>query len=92
MKQNRTILGACEYSIATLQGIKKSLMDYGHPNQDITWAVGGLIVTLSSHLLKLCNEIFLDVAKTGDPNAKDDIREIQDKFNAFIDGMLAADK
>jgi len=91
MKQNRTIMGACDYSIAVLQNLKKTLMDYGNPNQEMTWAIGGIVVTLSSQLLKLCHEIFIDASKSGEPNAKEDIRAIQKSFNEFIDRMVTHD-
>lgn len=85
--QKRTIMGACDYSIATLQGIKKTLADVGNPKKEINWAIGGVIITLSSYLLKLCSDRFTSL-DSEEANAKEDIKAIQTQFNEFIDRML----
>lgn len=85
--QERTIMGACDFSIATLQGIKKTLSDLGNPKKEINWAIGGVIITLTSHLLHLCNDRFTSIDGE-QPNAKEDIKAIKEQFNEFIDRML----
>ena len=85
--QRRTIMGACDYSIATLQGIKKTLGDISNTNKEINWAIGGIIITLTSQLLKLCNDRFMSL-DSEEANAKEDIQAIQTQFNEFIDWML----
>jgi hypothetical protein len=85
--QERTIMGACDYSLATLQGIKKTLGDISNPNKEINWAIGGVIITLTSHLLKLCGEQFMSEEREP-ATAKEDIKAIQTQFNEFIDRML----
>jgi len=87
-KQESTILGACNYSIATLDGIRKTLLDYGNPKKELNWAVGGLIITLSTQLLRICHERIMESVAVGEPNARDDIKFIQSEFNKFIDGMI----
>jgi hypothetical protein len=88
--QERTIMGACDYSLATLQGIKKTLGDISHPNKEINWAIGGVIITLTSYLLKLCGEQFMSEEREPS-SAKEDIKAIQAQFNEFIDRMLNND-
>lgn len=86
--QNRTIMGACDYSLASLQNIKTALMDYGNPQKELNWAMGGLIVTLTSHLLRLCHETFVDAVQNDSPSAINDLKSIQDKFNDFMQRMI----
>lgn len=86
--QNRTIIGALDYSIASLQNIKTTLMDISHPQKELNWAVGGIITTLVSQLLRNCHETFIDTGNTGEANAKEDMKQIQAKFNDFMDRMI----
>jgi hypothetical protein len=86
--QNRTIMGALDYSVASLQGIKKELMDIGHPQKVMNWAVGGMIISLTSNLIRTCHETFLETGQTGEANAKDDLKLIQSRFNEFMDKMI----
>src|SRR5690606_18845238 len=89
--QNRTIMGALDYSIASLQNMKATMMDISHPHKQLNWAVGGIITTLVSTLLRTCHETFLDTGNTGDANATNDLKLIQSKFNEFLDRMIKND-
>ena len=89
--QNRSIIGALDYSIASLQNIKTTLMDISHPQKELNWAVGGIIVTLMSQLMRICHETFIETGSMGEANAKDDLVLIQVKFNDFIDRMFNND-
>jgi hypothetical protein len=89
--QNRTIMGALNYSLASLQNMKSTMMDISHPHKELNWAVGGIITTLTSTLLRICHETFLDTGNTGEANAKHDVKVIQDKFNEFVNGMVNND-
>ncbi len=86
--QRRTIMGACEYSIATLQNLKKDLQDVGAVNGELNWAIGGIVATLSSNLLQICNQVFQESVADGKPDAKQDLSEISERFSAFIDRMV----
>ncbi len=86
--QKRTIIGACEYSIATMQNLKKDLQDAGAANAELNWAIGGIVATLTSNLLQICNQVFQDAAAGGNPNAKQDLTEIQQQFSVFIEKMV----
>ena len=86
--QTRTIMGALDYSIATLQGIRTTLMDISHPKKELNWAVGGIIATLTSQLLRICNNTFVETGNNGEADAKQDIKSIQVKLNAVIDEMI----
>lgn len=86
--QNRTIIGALDYSIASLQGIKSALMDISHPQKELNWAVGGIIVTLTSNLLRTCQDTFIETGQTGEANAQGDMKIIQAKFNEFMNRMI----
>jgi hypothetical protein len=86
--QKRTIIGACEYSIATLQNLKKDLQDIGASNPELNWAIGGIVATLSSNLLQICNQVFQESVADGKPDAKQDLTEIKDRFSQFIDTMV----
>ena len=91
MNQQRTIIGALDYSIATLQNIKTTLMDLGHAQKELNWAVGGIIITLTSNLLRLCQDTFIEAAQTEEANAKQDMIKIQTKFNDFMERMINND-
>ncbi len=88
--QKRTIMGACEYSIAAMQNLKKDLQEVGlnSSNQQINWAIGGIVATLTSNLLYICNQVFQESVAGGDPNAKQDLTEIKERFGSFIDQMV----
>jgi len=86
--QKRTIIGACEYSIATLQNLKKDLQDVGTNNPELNWAIGGIVATLSSNLLQICDQVFQESVADGKPDAKQDLTEIKERFSDFIDRMV----
>jgi len=86
--QKRTIIGACEYSIATLQNLKKDLQDVGANNPELNWAIGGIVATLSSNLLQICDQVFQESVADGKPDAKQDLTEIKERFSDFIDRMV----
>lgn len=89
--QKRTIIGACEYSIATMQNLKKDLQDVGANNPELNWAIGGIVATLTSNLLQICNQVFQESAADGNPNAKQDLTEINAQFSDFITRMVNHD-
>ncbi len=86
--QKRTIIGACDYSIATMQNLKKDLQDISAVNPEINWAIGGIVATLVSNLIQICDQVFQIAAASGKPNAKQDLTEIKEQFNQFIDRMV----
>jgi hypothetical protein len=86
--QKRTILGACDYSIATLQNLKKDLQEVGAVNSELNWAIGGIVITLTSNLLQICNQVFQESAASGTPNAKQDLTEIKEQLCQFIERMV----
>ena len=86
--QKRTIMGACEYSIATLQNLKRDLSDLGAPNPELNWAIGGIVATLVSNLLQICHQTFQEATVNGEPNAKHDLEVIKQRLSAFIDRMV----
>jgi hypothetical protein len=86
--QKRTIIGAIEYTIATMQNLKKDLQDIGAANHELNWAIGGIVATLSSNLLQICNQVFQESCAMGEPNAKQDLTEIKTQFSEFIDRMV----
>ncbi len=86
--QRRTIMGACEYSIAAMQNLKKDLQDVGASNSELNWAIGGIVATLSSNLLQICDQVFQESIADGKPDAKQDMIEIKNRFSDFIDRMV----
>lgn len=86
--QKRTIMGACDYSIATMQHLKKDLSDVGSKHQELNWAIGGIIITLVSQLIRTCDIVFNEAAQSNEKNAKQDISEIQHRFNEFVSQMI----
>lgn len=86
--QRRTIMGACEYSIAAMQNLKRDLQELGAINPELNWAIGGIVATLVSNLIQTCDQVFQEATADGDPNAKQDLTEIKDRFTAFIDRMV----
>lgn len=91
MNQKRTIMGACDYSIATMQNIKKNLANVDNINAKATWAVGGIVCSLTANLLKICTEVIETSLASGEANAMDDLTKIQNEFNQFIDRMKTND-
>mgnify|MGYP001589393815 CR=1 FL=1 len=89
--QKRTIMGACDYSLSTLNQLKKDLSDIGAKHSETNWAIGGIVITLVSNLIRTCATVFEEAAQSGEPNAKQDITEIQARFNDFINSMLNQD-
>jgi hypothetical protein len=86
--QKRTIIGACEYSIASLQNLKKDLQNIDAVNPELNWAIGGIVATLSSNLLQICDQVFQESIADGKPDAKQDLTEIKERFDQFIDRMV----
>lgn len=86
--QRRTIMGACEYSIACMQNLKKDLCDVSAANPELNWAIGGIVATLVSTLLQICDQVFQESAVNGQPNAKQDLTEIKQRLCEFMDRMV----
>lgn len=84
VKQRRTIVGAMDYTIASLNDIKKTLFDRELENQNKNWAVGGFIITLQSNLMRIIQETLHREEKR---TAIDDLNTIQERFNALIEQM-----
>lgn len=88
LPNSRSIMSACEYAIDELKGVKKALGGIDQPNQELTWALGSIIVVLVSNLLKTMNEVIKDSSRSENPSARDDILAIRDRFNEFIETMI----
>jgi hypothetical protein len=88
MNQKRTIMGSCDYSIETLKNLKRDLGKIGSPNQEVLWALGGIVCALTSNLLHICDKVFHESLKENGTNAQRDLRAVQLEFNAFIERML----
>lgn len=86
--QKRTIMGACDYSLAALQNLKKDLSEIGAAHSETNWAIGGIVITLVSQLIRTCGNVFEEAAQSGEANAKQDIAEIQHRFNEFVSQMV----
>ena len=86
--QKRTIIGACDYSIASLQNLKKDLQNVDAVNAALNWAIGGIVITLVSNLIQICDQVFQEAVAEGNPDAKQDLLEIKTIFGEFIDGMI----
>ncbi len=90
MKTDRKgIMSACDYSIVSMQNIKKGLMDIGNPKQELVWAIGGIIVALTSNLLAISQDVISQAPTQDKPNALEDIETIRIRFNQFVDGMVS---
>lgn len=89
MNDKRAVMSACEYAITSLQNIKKGMMDTSHPKHQVAWAIGSILITLSSNLLSISQDVIKDAGNSSEPNALDDIKTIQTKFNEFIDRMIS---
>lgn len=86
--QKRTIIGACDYTIATMQNLKKDLQNIDAVHRELNWAIGGIVATLSSNLLQICNDVFQESTIDGAPDAKQDLTEINTRFSDFIAKMV----
>lgn len=88
MKQRRTILGALDYSIAYLQGLRKGLMDHGSPNQELQWAISGMIIAPTCNLIQTFEKVIRDSLESGESNATNDLKQVQAEFNSYIEKMI----
>jgi hypothetical protein len=89
MNQKRTVMGACEYSLETFRSMKKTLSNLDNADNDMTWAVAGLITCLTSKLLQICEEVIQEMSQNDKPSAKQDLITIKARFNEFIDDMIS---
>lgn len=81
-------MGACDYSIATLQQLRKDLMDIDLENKEVIWAIGGIVTALTSNLLQTCHDVMTESTESGESDIRTDLIEIQSRVNAFIDRMI----
>lgn len=86
--QRRTIIGACEYSIASMQNLKRDLQEIGAVNSELNWAIGGIVATLVSNLIQICDQVFQEAVAIGEPNAEQDLTAINQKFSTFVGEMI----
>ena len=84
-------MGAVDYTIATMQQLKKDLMDLGATDHEITWAIGGVVSTMTATLLQTSNDVFVEALQAHDNDMRTEILEIQKRFNAFVDKMVTAE-
>lgn len=89
--QRRTIIGACDYSIAYMRNLKQDLSALDSPNPELSWAVGGIIATLVSNLTQVCDQVFQESVASGKSDAKEDLKEITVRFGEFIGRMINAE-
>lgn len=69
------------------------MIDNTAPFHEAQWAVGSVITTLVSNLLRICNTVIGEAIEAAhndfiDMDATQDLRRIQAEFNEFIDRML----
>lgn len=88
MKERRTIMSALDYSIASLQNIKKQLCASDAKNPELNWAVGGIIITLSANLLRISQDTIANSVEKNKMDAKENLLEIKYEFNEFIHKMV----
>lgn len=91
MNQRIGIMRACEYSIESLKGLRKTLLDIDLADKGNKWACAGILITLTANLIKMIDEVIADSFASGEDTASRahaDIQEIQTRFNALIEGML----
>jgi hypothetical protein len=88
LNKQRTIIGACDYSLEGLKLLKRELMDVSCPNKEINWAIGGLVFTLVAHLLQTCEKVIAEAMKEGFTDCKSDMIKIKTRFNEIIDNMI----
>lgn len=86
--QRRTIMGACDYSIETLKNLKRDMSQIGAPNSEILWAIGGIVCSMTSKLIQICDQVITESAQESGGSSKEEIRKIQAKFNEFIERMV----
>ena len=87
-KQRRTTMGAIDFSLEALNNLKKGLMNYGAPNFDLSWLIARIMSSLISNLILQCNEVISESLQENKSDAMENIREIQRRFNQFVDNLL----
>ncbi len=88
-QQRRGIISKCDYVTETLKILKSELVASKPAEQETSWAIAGIVVSLSFALLKISYEVITETAKAGDGSALEDIKSIQKQFNDFIETMIA---
>lgn len=91
MKNSRqSIMGACNWSIESLNNLRNGMADLGAPNHELNWAMGSMIVVLTSNLLKMTTDQLMESVKSPAMNRtmREDLITIRDQFSAFIDQMV----
>jgi hypothetical protein len=72
--------------------MKGKMSDTSSLHHGMQWAIGSVITTLVSNLLRICNTVIGDSLEASqispDADATSDLRRIQAEFNEFIDKML----
>ena len=84
----RSIMGACESSIKTMQELRARMLNVNNPSHELDLAIGSLISIMVSQLLVICNEVFLKSLQEGGHGAKQDLQNIWSKFNEFMVVMV----
>lgn len=90
--QKRTIIGACDYTIATMKNLKEDLCDISAENPELNWGIGGVVATLTSNLIQICDQVFQESVINRPPSAHQDMIKIKEQFGQFIDRMVNNEK
>lgn len=85
--QNRTIMGSLDYCLESLHKIKQDLIN--NSDNETLWTVSSLAILLVAFVHKESMDIITESLKFKESKATDDLREIQKRFNDFIDRMVS---
>ena len=85
--QTRTVIGALDSSIATLKNLKEDLQDVRAVNNQLNWAIGGIISMLSNQLLQICDQVFQE-SSFEQSNAHENLIKIKERFALFVNKMI----
>jgi hypothetical protein len=89
--QNHTTIRAIDYSIATLQQMKKDLMGANEKIKTELWAINSIVSSLTAHLLRECHIIITESARAGEADMRKNLIEIQKNCYDFIEQMIKID-
>lgn len=82
------INNALDYCIQTLVKMRKDLLDAKNVNRQAVWAVSGLVIMLTTQVLKTSLTQVSMGFNSPNASAQKDLIAIKDSFNAFIDEMI----
>jgi len=86
-KQRQSIIKASEHILQRTKEWRKCMMNIDNKHQKGAWALGGLLITLTSNLMIITENTFDESMQSGNPDINKDLDTIAHKFNELLTQM-----